>query len=305
MEKFKYKVGTYMKKNDEQPMTLIIGAKCSDGIVLVSDRKVIDSANHEETYEDKLKQPDPYKSMIVGAAGFSNLFKQFNRKIPDIVGERLREIEWKNRAFMNEHGFTMPEQNKNEIEPETVQSGSVAVDETKEQKKKVKQEETELPFIYSNEMFIDDCKSLIKTLCTDDNGLIQNKLDVLLMMQSGKELRLHHINCCGDEDEVDYCAIGSGSLHINALLKEFWNNTKKVSIDNFLDFACFCIFYVQEMGLDKFVGVEENRFPDNFIIKKDGKLVRYTPNDFTITKIKTAVKEFVSQKDSLKTLLEI
>jgi 20S proteasome alpha/beta subunit len=56
-------------------MTYILGSVCSDGVVLVGDRKVTLGDGTASEYEDKIFLADPW--IIVGSSGVSGLFDKF------------------------------------------------------------------------------------------------------------------------------------------------------------------------------------------------------------------------------------
>ena len=60
-------------------MTYILGSMCSDGVVLVGDRKITlgDGTTHE--YEDKLFMDTPW--MVVGSSGTLGLFEKFREML--------------------------------------------------------------------------------------------------------------------------------------------------------------------------------------------------------------------------------
>lgn len=58
-------------------MTLVIGARCKDGIVLIGDRKVLRGTSYD--YTDKIQQVLP--EVVVGAAGTTAYFDKFKRQI--------------------------------------------------------------------------------------------------------------------------------------------------------------------------------------------------------------------------------
>lgn len=279
-------------KRNIRPMTLIIGMKFKDGVLLVSDRKVVEIPSMSVSYENKLAIPDPNKALVIGCAGLSNLFNQFNRKIPLIVGQKLREMDLKNRKSLFDLGINVLPTYK-EIIPEKIKKTSVTTNP-----KPIEEKETILlPYIYSNEDFIDDSKKLIRELCTNNDGSIENNLDALLILEVDGKPRLHHINCDANEEEVDCSSIGSGSIFVDFILKQFWK--KDNSIEYNLKLAYFCIYFVQYLKLDNYVGVEENKLPDNLIILNDGRLVTYT-----FDKEIDVIKEIISKVNIFKNSLD-
>jgi hypothetical protein len=88
-------------------MTLIIGSKFRDGVILVADRAVTEGT--KLTHELKIESPYPSDPMFFGAAGYSHKFKQFNRKILERVAEKIRTIDLQNRAYYHQLGLKYPE----------------------------------------------------------------------------------------------------------------------------------------------------------------------------------------------------
>ena len=65
----------YQKQNND--MTYILGARCVDGVVLVSDQKIL--RGNVPSYKEKLMQVLP--SVIMGGAGTSGLIERFSDEI--------------------------------------------------------------------------------------------------------------------------------------------------------------------------------------------------------------------------------
>jgi len=74
---------------DHQPLTVVIGGKCSDGIVLIADRKLI-MRNREIKYEKKIF--GDLKGVIIGYTGDAKMFDVFRRyTVGDVMIERDEE----------------------------------------------------------------------------------------------------------------------------------------------------------------------------------------------------------------------
>jgi len=65
-------------ENGLKPMTYILGAQCSDGVVLVADRKVTIDGGSDHTFEDKLYLVE---TIVVGSSGVSGLFEKFRERL--------------------------------------------------------------------------------------------------------------------------------------------------------------------------------------------------------------------------------
>lgn len=286
------KLGKSRYRNKGERMTLIIGARFKDGVILVSDRKVTNTESpHNPEWTNKLQTPYPNTPLCLGTAGYVHLYKQFNRKIIEIAGEKIRETELRNVSAMNQLGLNYKEAeevkepqklNKKDIEIKIINDDELH-DEPEPQK----------PYIYSIENFMEDSQDLVRKLCTGRDGITRPDLDVLLIVSVNNQARLHHINFVGDEEELNYCAIGSGSDYVKTFLKKFWR--EDMSIDEIINLAYFCIYYVQDLDFDGGVGVEDGMLPDHFVVTHDGKHGFYTGLESKKAEVKTKIKDKVNK----------
>ncbi len=60
-------------------MTYILGAKCSDGVVLVGDTKVTIEEGADFAYSKKIA--NPLTTVVMGSAGIGGLYKEFQNRI--------------------------------------------------------------------------------------------------------------------------------------------------------------------------------------------------------------------------------
>jgi 20S proteasome alpha/beta subunit len=70
-------------------MTYILGSNCSDGVVLVGDRKVTLERGATYEYEDKLFLDVPWT--VVGSSGVSGLFEKFRENLTTYIASPDRE----------------------------------------------------------------------------------------------------------------------------------------------------------------------------------------------------------------------
>lgn len=258
-------------------MTLIIGAHFKDGVILVADRKVTEGDSGRFSYENKLTVPSFGTPLVFAAAGYSHKFKQFHREIAELIAQRLRETKIRNISYLINSGLNyedyMVEQKG--VEPRKLSNYELEEHEIEEQENYAEdvedQDKIQPPFFYSMEDFIKDCKVLVKNVCSEAD-ILRPQLEVLLTLFTagarGQEARLHHISYFGEEEEVDYCAIGSGARYVDIFLKRFWR--QDMNIEEILRLAFFCIYYVQDLKLDNSVGMEPNVPPDHLVITYDG-----------------------------------
>ncbi|VVB70067.1 Proteasome subunit [uncultured archaeon] len=245
-------------------MTLIIGIKCIEGVLLVSDTKVT-YPDGDFNYTNKILKPFADAPCLVAASGSANLFQEFNRKIPILVRERIQEITFKNIAYLKEL----------KLDPREF----IAITETEvqtEEPKKISEEKDKiekpiLPYLYTGEDFLDDCKKLVKEIC-DNNR--HNDIDVFIALWYEREFSnssLHHIYFDGSDVQVNNIdAIGSGSYYAKYLLNKIKN--KQIGILEAASLACFAIKHVETLKMDYGVGVADNEFPQIACVSEDGRM---------------------------------
>lgn len=280
-------------------MTLIIGARYRDGVILVADRKITNTYDMEKgAFDNKFIQPLG-NVLAFGCAGYLNKIREFDRKIKEIVNERQRELFLKNMAYYQQYGFEYKKEEIMEAKPE-----QLTQEEQKETKQsKPKKEKVMTPpqdvYVYSPERFIDDCKFLIREVCTNGNNITSNDVELLLILFS-EVPKLHHIAWMGEEEEViEFCAIGSGSHLVNYILNQHWRQDMDVA--QILKLCFFCIYYIQDLKIDNSVGVETNGAPDHLVIVNDEGIKYWNYNDEQKKEMINDIKEKIK---NLKTTLE-
>jgi hypothetical protein len=227
--------------------------KCSDGVVLVADKKVFDLEEAKETFEDKIIAPLTTLPVFVSAAGVKDLFREFNRKIPIIVQEKAMEIAIKNEKALHEIGRKLEDFLVKPKEPEVQNIGDLEKTQPIHQEPK-KKEIFRPPYAYTGETFLDDCKGLIRNITEKTEGLYQiPSIEVLLVFNAGEPV-LFYIDCYGRESQIDgYKAIGSGQPYVKLFFERLWDSKK--SIQESIPLACLIIKFVEDLKLDSFVGV--------------------------------------------------
>lgn len=129
---------SYKSPDIKKKMTLIIGLKCKEGVIIVSDRKVTNYASNKPKYITKIHKPLENVTLFYGASGYAHLFKEFNRRIPLLVQQRIREFELHNYATMKKQGVDYYETLDIEEDkaPKELQSSDVEGSKTQLQKPK-------------------------------------------------------------------------------------------------------------------------------------------------------------------------
>ncbi len=73
----------------KKDMTYILGARCSDGVVLISDTKVTIEEGADFTYSEKIT--NPLTTIVMGASGIGGLYKDFQNRIISAVIQMEKE----------------------------------------------------------------------------------------------------------------------------------------------------------------------------------------------------------------------
>jgi len=242
-------------------MTLIIGAICDESVVMIGDTKIVDPEKNTSLYEDKILMPLDFP-VLVGAAGLTDLARQFNRKIPIKVDTRTKEFRLK-----NEHALQLVGKNIADYEMKQ-QKSTQSAPEQKEQKHTTDITEDELPYVYNMDEFLTDCKNLIKEISDEGRRYSLNPLEVLISLKAGDAPVLFHIDSNGFERQIQtYDSIGSGSVFVDLFFKRMW---KKTTNKDTVALATFVIKFIQNLKLDNFVGIEEGELPQVMTNRENG-----------------------------------
>ncbi len=224
-------------------MTLIIGMKYKEGIVLIGDRKVLDDNTGRSHWENKIDAPIAGVRVAVGAAGFTDLSREFNRKIGNMVDDRVNAFRLGNIVALN----------GTDIDIKEVEEG--------------KRTDILLPHLYRAENFLDDCSLLTEQIAQAGKKYTPNPIEVLVAVNTDKNT-LYEINSDGFKKEGDFFAIGSGATYIDKFLQDSYK--KDMELGEAIHLAVFLIKFVEVLGLDNAVGIEPNKLPQIFVVNSKG-----------------------------------
>jgi 20S proteasome alpha/beta subunit len=206
-------------------MTCIISARCSDGVALIADRKIVDDKTRNVEYRDKLYRY--YYPIIVGSSGDVYAFDSFKREALD--------------AAQN-----LDPETKRLGEPYSYQfSGRVSV-MPNEEYKKIPMGEARIN-LYP---YIEEFRKIV--IKYQKSGTF----DIIFAAQTQeKGAFLEHIDEYGTPCDITdiYKIIGSGDVVANAFLKPVWR--KDMTMNEFAEFAYFIIKYFDKSEIDYKVGL--------------------------------------------------
>jgi 20S proteasome alpha/beta subunit len=228
-------------------MTCIIGGKCNDGVVLVADKKVIDSETHLFEFMEKLfifQKDYFYYPIVVGSSGTIQLYDKFKE-------EAIRELE---KINPNPTSFSFQSVTKDSINvsgtiyPYTSMSGS------------------------SKEVILDQylktLENIIKKYKRDYASKDFDVLFVAQVHQKGAVLFYFHTDG-SSEDIYKHKVIGSGEIPANVFLKAI--NTNHMTMREVAKWGYFIIKHIEDYGIDNRVGVGRDQ-PQIYFIPNQGQL---------------------------------
>ncbi len=200
----------------DEGMTLIIGAKCKDGVVLIADKKVVEG--NIITSQEKIGIPP--LGIVVGGAGTREIIDKFNERVPDILEERKLQ----------------------------------SYEEQKKVNSQIKLEEVN-PYKRAY-MFLEDCENLLLQLKNKHIFSEQQHLhsSILVAVLVDRKVELHYLDTvnCLDSKRTTYKCIGSGRPYAEFLLKKLWD--KNLTMKEMAKIGKFIINLISEMEVDNNVG---------------------------------------------------
>jgi 20S proteasome alpha/beta subunit len=260
----------------EPRLTLIIAFRCDEGVAIVSDRKMTDLQNGESSFDQKIFFPILGAPFIVGAAGFRDLFREFNTKLPNRVNERLAEYDLKNIKALTESGCTY-EQALKYIEAAKPQPTTTqAIEFGKKVDRQKKKVAVPIPYVYTYEHLMDDCKEIINKISKPylSRGY---PLELLVAVKKDNNAppTIHQIDCQGFENQIDeYSAIGTGAPHARGIFGRFYKKEKPML--ELVTLAYLTIAYSQDIAKETSVGYNDKYPPQAFAILNDGSTGEWT-----------------------------
>lgn len=261
-------------------MTLIISARFNNaveqgdgksGVVIVADRLVTKLGTDEREYQNKIILPSALPVAFC-ASGFVDLFKEFNRKILEKVDEQTKLTHLNNIRALKDAGYKETDITKLLIPEKVASSSTEEIGKTEPSKKKERIKPIVIPYIYSGEDFLDDCRTLIKQICAN---YPPNSLEVIIAINRGNRVSLHKINSDGDETEIfDYSSTGSGEPYVRILFQRLWK--KEMSLIQTIHLAALMIKFAEEKVASSGVGIENGTLPQAVILWDAGERGNYT-----------------------------
>jgi hypothetical protein len=222
-------------------MTLIFGARCANGVVIIGDKLV--KTGESTTYIDKIRKCSSIEWAVFGAAGLGSLYEEFLTRLPDNVNHTIAEINFKN-AKIDKDNKTLEEANVPKIPR----------------------------FVYTVEDFKHDCVALLTDIMCrysyafeHDNNCI---LQILIGINTGTEAKLYYLDsvtCLPNEVKESYFI---GQSHLVEIFQKCWSPSMTMAQSAKL--GAFAIKYIETAELSKSVGVGKEGVPQVWAIF-DGK----------------------------------
>ncbi len=285
----------YIHFSIPKSMTLIIGMKYKDGVILIGDRKVVEGAKFR--WEDKIFTPftdldSTYikdtgftKNIAIAGSGWTDLIHQFAERISGLARGRIEDCKNLNRKDLLVAG----------INPEDVAKGII---------KRNPQYQYKM-FQGTFIGFMDDCATNVKQLIEQIQGYLgkynQDNLAIMVGAYTDKPfLATAMFSGFIQEHIKGYASIGSGTTYAQHFLDI--NYKENMSLEECIKLAVFAIKYCEKFQLgENGIGLKEGTLPQIVTITKDG----CTEIKLDATQIKKYLDEAGKKINSIETHLKI
>ena len=221
-------------------MTLIFGARCTNGVVMVSDRLVKTGENISYNI-DKIRRCGNFQFAVFGAAGLGTLFEEFLALLPENVNRHIAWLNYQNEKLTRGKETDFPN-NPKAPEPPL--------------------------FHYSLEDFKHDCVELLTDMKKRYSVAFENDddciLQILFGVHTGTEAKLYYmdsINCLPAE-VPEAVFIGYGERV--EIFRKCWNPS--MDMLSSAQLGAFAIKYIELDGITKNVGVGKDGIPQIWVI---------------------------------------
>jgi len=230
----------YLKIRRVPRTTLIVGAKCKDGVVLVGDRKV--NTDFGVSYIEKIRRCPEISWAVFGAAGVGTLFEEFLEVLPQKVSYHYNWIQYQSDRIRYQH---TQEFGENRFAPRPPEMA------------------------YSFADFKHDCVELLKEMRnaysiahTEEGCTLQ-----ILMGIRERESKLFYLDSiyCLPAEVTKIVFIGQSEL--GEVFRKSWDDG--MTMAETAKLATFAIRYIEKEGISDGIGVGEYQ-PQVWFIPNDG-----------------------------------
>ena len=221
-------------------MTIIFGARCTNGVVLVSDRLVKTGENVSYSIE-KLRRCGDFQFAVFGAAGLGTLFEEFLALLPQNVNRHMAWINYQNEKLTHDKKADFPNDSKAPEPP---------------------------LFQYTLEDFKHDCVELLTEMKKRYSIAFENDdsciLQILFGVNTGSEAKLYYLDSvnCLPAEVPEAVFIGYGEYV--EIFRKCWSPSMDMLSASQL--GAFAIKYVELDEITKNVGVGKGGNPQIWII---------------------------------------
>jgi hypothetical protein len=211
-------------------MTLIFGARCTDGVVIVSDRLMM-YGETKSLSANKIRKCGDFQWAIFAAAGEVTLYEEFLTRLPEVVNRTQSWINYQNAK--NEEERKKDFGTENEDAPRLLQ------------------------FSYTVETFKQDCVTLLNDMVKRYERAFENDDDCMLQIFIGvntnAEAQLFYLDSvnCRPFEVKDAHFIGQ--RHLVEVFRKAWNDSMNMTQSAKL--GAFAIKYTEMAELSAGVGV--------------------------------------------------
>ena len=218
-------------------MTFILGSVCSDGVVLIADKKITYENRHPE-YREKLSMQ--YYPIVFGSSGSVDLYERF-------LYEALSKAQRSHKITQNVQYAT---------------SGGITEHDT-----------TNPDVAISLQPYLQDLEKSVKELNNNYSTYYGSGFDILLAVWTkDKGSVLYYIPPKGIGTKIfEYMVIGTGERLAEMVLGPLWR--KEMTMEQVAKIGYFIIKYIEQYDLDYKVGVG-SLYPQIYFVANSGEVSR-------------------------------
>lgn len=216
------------RKGRPRLTTLILGAKCSDGVVLVGDRKV-GAERDGISFIPKIRRCGDISWAVFGAAGIGTLFEEFLTLLPQTVGNHFGWINYQNRKLISQHVEAFPNSPNEPLPP---------------------------MFAYTTEDFKHDCVELLSEMRKRYSVAFENEwcsLQILIGTREDSNSKLYYIeseNCLPAEVPR---IIFIGQSELAEIFRKCWD--ENMTMQQTAKLGILAIKYIEQEKISDSIGV--------------------------------------------------
>lgn len=257
-----------------RPTTLIIGAKCQDGIAIVGDRKTTSGLGG--AWVDKIRRCGNIGWAIFGAAGVGTLYEEFLNILPQRINAHSNWVRYQNQRLLSQHAQEFGN-NPNAIRPPLMS--------------------------YTFEDFKQDCVGLLTemrnrySIAFQDPSCCLSVLVGITVREEGGKLYYLDSTYCLPAEVNEIIAIGQRELA--EVFRKCWD--PNMTMVQTAELGMLAIKYIEQEGISDDIGVGPHQ-PQVWFIPNGSQEPREVTGNELVTMVSTVDERVAQLRNQLHSL---